>query len=142
MFDGIHEALQQLRDLGYLVILATNQPDVHYGKLTQADYDHIMAEVAKLPFNAIYVCLHSRYEICDCKKPKPGMLMRAAAEWNIDLARSYMIGDNAGDIDAAQAAGIDNIILIDHPYNQEFVTNYRAKSLLEAAAIISERIQV
>jgi histidinol phosphatase-like enzyme len=72
---------------------------------------------------------------CECKKPKPGMLIDAARKWNIDLAASYMIGDTISDTEAAAAAGCKTIVL-DWPYNKDLKSDFRIKSLLDILAII------
>ncbi len=127
---GAREAVLGVKAAGFLAILATNQPDLHYGTITQKDFDAIQGEVAALPFDDIFICLHGREEGCDCKKPKPGMLLAAAKKWNIDLARSFMLGDTAADTGAAKAAGCKSV-LVDASYNSNLASDLRFPSLQE-----------
>lgn len=135
MFPGVAAALQAIRDMGFLTILVTNQPDVAYGTLSQEDYDKIMADVAKLPLDDIYVCPHTRNDVCECRKPKPGMLLKAAAKHDINLAVSYMVGDTGSDVGAAKAAGVIPI-LVDTPHNKAFNAVFRVKDLAGVAEFI------
>jgi len=110
---GIIEAMQRMRQLGYLVILATNQPDITYGTMMPVEYAKIMADVRKLPWDDIFVCTHGRDDGCDCKKPKPGMLVAAARKHHIDLKKSFMVGDTKDDTCAGKAAGCMTVLISD-----------------------------
>lgn len=124
LMPGAREAVEAVRAAGFLSILATNQPDLHYGKITKADFDYIQGFVAALPFDDIFICFHGREEGCDCKKPKPGMLFAAAKKWGIDLAVSFMVGDTADDTGAATGAGCKSI-LVKAPYNTTLACDIR-----------------
>jgi D-glycero-D-manno-heptose 1,7-bisphosphate phosphatase len=95
-----------------------------------------------LPIDRVNVCYHSGQDAagCDCRKPKPGMLLCAARELGIDLARSFLVGDRWRDIDAGHAAGVTTII-IDYGYAEALrqPPRHRVHSLLEAAKLILER---
>ncbi|NQT84637.1 HAD-IIIA family hydrolase, partial [bacterium] len=92
----------------------------------------------------VYVCVHNDGDNCDCRKPKPGMLLQAAQEWNIDLAGSYMVGDRWKDIEAGERAGCTTI-LVRSPFSEEqpegriVRSAFSAASLLEASEIILSR---
>ena len=118
LLPGAGEAIREFRRRGYLVVLITNQSGIGRGYFTQSDLEsmhdklcHDLAEhEAKL--DAIYHCPHLPADLmppgqtpCDCRKPNPGMLRRAAEELGIDLAQSFMIGDAASDIESGKAAG-------------------------------------
>lgn len=135
--NGVRGALEDLGKMGFLRILATNQPDVAYGNMSQADYDKIMADVKKLPLDDIFVCTHGRDDGCECKKPKPGMLLAAAKKWGIDLQKSFMIGDSENDIKAGQAAGCKTI-LIDYKYNKDLRSDARVTNLSEIVKLVNE----
>ena len=106
--------LARLRDAGFLTIVVTNQPDVARGTQTRAVVDAINQRLAALmPLDDIEVCDHDGNG-CDCRKPKPGMLLRAAARHGVDVAASYMVGDRYKDIEAGQRAGCAASIWIDH----------------------------
>jgi D-glycero-D-manno-heptose 1,7-bisphosphate phosphatase len=90
---------------------------------------------AMLPLDAIRVCLHAGTEGCDCRKPKPGMLLQDAAAYDVDMQRSFMVGDRWRDIDAGAAAGC-RTILIDAGYDERAPTHapdWVCRSLVEAA---------
>jgi len=111
-------ALQRLKDAGFLLIAVTNQPDVGRGSQTREAVEAMNARVREaLPVDDFYVCFHSGDEECDCRKPKPGLLLAAAADWNIDLERSFMVGDRWRDIDAGASAGC-RTIWIDYGYTE------------------------
>lgn len=132
IMPGAREAIEMVKAAGFLAILVTNQPDLHYGVITQKDFDSIQGDVAALSFNDIFICFHGREEGCVCKKPRPGMLLAAAKKWNIDLAQSFMIGDLAMDVGAARAAGCKTI-LIDCSYNKDVDADRRVATIQDAA---------
>ena len=88
---GVDEALSSLRAAGYLNIVVTNQPDVATGKqrieIVEAMHDRLLRE---LPLDGVKVCYHTDDQKCDCRKPNPGMLLQAAKDFGIDLARIVM----------------------------------------------------
>jgi D-glycero-D-manno-heptose 1,7-bisphosphate phosphatase len=140
IFPGVSEACRRLKAAGFLLIVATNQPDVGRGTLDQKVVEEIHAEMRrKLPIDRVEVCYHPGKGLsdCDCRKPKPGMLLRAARELNIDLERSWMVGDRWRDVDCGHAAGC-RTIFIDRSYAEELKQppDFRVKNLLEAAEII------
>jgi D-glycero-D-manno-heptose 1,7-bisphosphate phosphatase len=142
LYPGVVEGCQQLKNAGFLLVVVTNQPDVGRGTQSRESVDAIHAKLrADIPaLDGIEVCFHagaSRGEPCDCRKPKPGMLLRAAVAHGVDLKRSFLIGDRWRDVDCAHAAG-SRAVFIDHGYREtlrekpEFtVTTFR-----EAVAII------
>jgi D-glycero-D-manno-heptose 1,7-bisphosphate phosphatase len=135
-FPGISEPVGRLRDAGYLIVLATNQPGIARGQLNWDTLNEMHRRLAEIiVFDDIEVCPHTDGDVCDCRKPKPGMLLAAAKKLPIDLKASYFIGDTYRDIEAARAAGLTPI-LIDWPYNQDLQVRYRVKNLDEAARVI------
>lgn len=131
----VKDALALLGELSFLRILVTNQPDVAYGRLSVQDHDRIMADVAALPLDDIYVCPHRSSDGCDCKKPKPGMLLAAAKKWVVDLRRSFLIGDRDTDIMAGMAAGCQTI-LVRSDNNQVMKADFYADDLFGAALLV------
>jgi len=114
------------RALGYAIVIVTNQPGIAKGTMSLAQLDAVNLQLAKLlraegaAWDALYFCPHhpqggpvpNPYVMpCDCRKPKPGMLLRAAREREIDLARSWMIGDGLNDIQAGRAAGCKTMLV-------------------------------
>lgn len=129
------EVIQSVKKRGFLAILVTNQPDIGYGHLTRDEWEHIHAHARALPFDDEFICFHGRDDGCECKKPKPGMLLAAAKKWNIDLSQSYFVGDTASDTLAAKAAGCRSIV-IDMTYNREIESDFRAKSLNDVCEVV------
>jgi len=140
ILPGVDEACRRLKQAGFLLVVATNQPDVGRGTLAQSVVEAIHAHMRRvLPIDRVEVCYHpghGEFE-CDCRKPRPGMLLRAARDLGIDLARSWMVGDRWRDIDCGQAAGC-RTIFIDCGYAEELKQEpeFRCGSLSEATRII------
>lgn len=130
-------ALALLKELPFLKILVTNQPDVAYGKVSSEDWEMMQSRVEELPFDDIFICRHTRFDKCVCRKPQPGLLLQAAQKWLINLSASYMIGDTENDVGAGRAAGC-RTVLIDAAYNQSIPCDYRVKSLFEAAELLKD----
>ena len=141
LLPGVEDAVLRLRERGYLIIVITNQPDVAEG-LTQRSTVDAMHDLvrAKLAVDDIEVCFHNDAAGCACRKPKPGMILKAAAAHGIDLTRSYVVGDRWRDVGAGRAAGCSTIF-IDYGYKQDGPNcpDLVAKSLAEAAALILGR---
>ena len=104
------EAMARLKTEGFLLLVVTNQPDVARG-LQRAEVVEEMHRSLKsqLPLDDIFVCLHDDADQCDCRKPLPGLLLRAAQRYNVDPGCSYMIGDRWRDVDAGANAGLKTI---------------------------------
>lgn len=116
--DGAREAIKFCNDAGYLAILITNQSGIARGLFTEDDvdklHDFVQAELKKFGahLDGVYVCPHhvegtvEPYNVeCDCRKPKPGLILRACEDFDIDPKQSYMIGDKQRDVDAGLNAG-------------------------------------
>lgn len=140
ILPGVEDACRQLKAAGFLLVVATNQPDVGRGTMSRSVVEEIHTHLCRvLPIDRVEVCCHAgRGESeCDCRKPRPGMLLRAARELGIDLARSWMIGDRWRDIDCGHAVGC-RTIFIDYGYAEELKQppNFRCAHLLQAVPII------
>ncbi len=133
--DDAFAALSRLKVAGFLLIGATNQPDVARGTTTRETIEAINARMMEvLPLDEIRVCFHDDSHQCLCRKPLPGLLTQAAADFKIDLNNSVMIGDRWKDIDAGQRAGCQTILLR-QDYQEEDTTktaSYTASSLTDA----------
>lgn len=143
ILPGVPEALAMLAAAGLPRIVVTNQPDVARGTQRREAVEAINRSVSdNLPITAVYTCYHDNADNCDCRKPKPGMLLRAAREHGIDLSASFMVGDRRGDIDAGRAAGC-RTVLIDMPYNRGdgCAPQARVADLLEAARWILKAVK-
>lgn len=125
--DGLHHleilpdaapSVAALKSHGFPIYVITNQPDVARGTLTRAEVDRMNQKLASLlPVDDIFVCYHDDADHCACRKPKPGLIHEAQRKYNIDLARSFVVGDRWRDIDAGHAAGCKTI-LIDYGYRE------------------------
>ncbi|MDI6778002.1 MAG: HAD family hydrolase [Patescibacteria group bacterium] len=154
IFPWTAEAVKILNDLGFHVFVVTNQPAVAKGKLDLFDLDGMHAFLIRQVrqkdgvIDKVYVCLHhpdpnqvrdkTLLADCDCRKPKHGMLLQATREFNIDLTRSWMIGDTWKDIQAGQAVGCRTILVRNEIDNRGKTINpdFSAENLLEATHII------
>jgi D-glycero-D-manno-heptose 1,7-bisphosphate phosphatase len=129
-------ALARLKAAGFLLVVVTNQPDVARGITRREDVESMHATLrAALPLDACFVCYHDDADACDCRKPRPGMLLQAAAAHAIALTQSYMIGDRWRDVDAGAAAGC-RTVWIDRGYNErapDHAPDARVDSLRAAA---------
>jgi D-glycero-D-manno-heptose 1,7-bisphosphate phosphatase len=116
ILPGVREGCAALRAAGFRLICITNQPDIARGTADIAFVDRVNAEVAEAcGLDALYVCPHDDADDCNCRKPKPGMLLRGRREFGIDLAASFMVGDRFRDVEAGQAAGV-RTVFIDYAY--------------------------
>jgi len=116
ILPGVPEACYSLRTHGFLLVVVTNQPDVARGLVDRSVVEEIHAFLrTRIPLDDIRACYHDDRDGCECRKPKPGMLLAAARDWNIDLSRSFMLGDRWKDIEAGRRAGC-RTIFIDHRY--------------------------
>jgi len=116
VLPGVKEACAQLRQAGFLTIMVTNQPDISRGKATVASVEEINDALrSELDLDDVFVCPHDDADRCNCRKPKPGLLLEAARRWDIDLAASFMVGDRVRDVDAGQAAGC-RAVYVEHGY--------------------------
>ncbi len=137
LLPGVPEAVARLRDLGLLVIVVTNQPDLARGRLTPEALAVIHGRLrAALPLDDLAVCPHDDADGCACRKPRPGMLLEAAARWDIDLAASFLVGDRDKDIEAGRRAGCTTILL-PASYSGAVRADYGAADLAEAAEIMA-----
>ena len=140
ILPDVAAACAKLKQAGFLLVVATNQPDVGRGTLKEEIVEKIHAHMmAQLPIDRVEVCFHpgQGQSDCDCRKPKPGMLLRAARELGIDLAQSWMVGDRWRDVDCGHAAGC-RTIFIDRGYAEELKQkpDFSAGNLAGAADII------
>jgi D-glycero-D-manno-heptose 1,7-bisphosphate phosphatase len=141
ILPGVVEAIAALKNAGFRVIVATNQPDVGAGKVAREIVEAMNARVQQeCRVDDVRVCYHTEADRCACRKPKPGLLVDAARDWFLDLRGSYMVGDRWRDIVAGHAAGC-RTVLIDYNYAEQKAENpdIVVKSLEEASQrILSE----
>lgn len=135
LLPGVIEAVKAINVSGYLAIIVTNQPVIARGEVSHEELQQIHNKMETLLgqkgayLDAIYYCPHHphkgyegerpKYKIeCDCRKPKPGMLLKAAEDFNIDLSQSWMIGDGENDIKAGISAGCKTVLIGEEDYGQ------------------------
>jgi D-glycero-D-manno-heptose 1,7-bisphosphate phosphatase len=142
---GAAEALGRLKALGLPLIVVTNQPDVARGTQTAEAIDQIGARLLQeLPLDAILVCAHDDADRCECRKPKPGLILEGAARFGADPRASFLVGDRWRDIEAGQAAGC-RTVWIDRGYRERGPSSpadRRVASLDEAAEWIVRQIDL
>lgn len=146
LIDGVAEAIKKINSSGYLAVVATNQPVIARGEVTFDELEEIHNKMETelgregAYLDAIYFCPHHPHKgyegeveelkiDCDCRKPKPGMLIKAAVDFNIDLSQAWMIGDGENDIKAGINAGCKTALISEE--NENFGQDETVKSLLE-----------
>jgi D-glycero-D-manno-heptose 1,7-bisphosphate phosphatase len=143
ILSGVTEACRVLKELGFALVVATNQPDVGRGTISREAVETIHAcLLQQLPIDRVMTCFHGGSAFgdpCYCRKPQPGMLRLAAEALKIDLAKSFMIGDRWRDVDCGFNAGC-RTIFIDWGYEEELKRDpdFRARNLLDAAQLIEK----
>jgi D-glycero-D-manno-heptose 1,7-bisphosphate phosphatase len=116
ILPGVDAACHDLHRASFVLILVTNQPDVSRGNQCRQTVESINAVIVnRLAIDDARVCYHDDADQCECRKPKAGLIVQAAQEWQIDLANSFVIGDRWKDIVAGQTAGCKTIF-IDYGY--------------------------
>jgi D,D-heptose 1,7-bisphosphate phosphatase len=152
--DETIEGLRLLKEEGFLLIVISNQSGIAKGYFKEKDLEQVWNKISailhlhQLTIDAFYYCPHAlngtvqQYAVqCDCRKPLPGMILRAATELKIDLSQSWMIGDILNDVEAGKRAGC-NAILIDNGNETEWETadartpDFIAANFLQAASHI------
>ena len=124
--DGIFKTCLYFQNLGYKIIIITNQSGISRGYYTESDYQKLTQwmlnqfKYKNINILDVFHCPHGPDSTCDCRKPNPGMFLQAKAKHNTDMTVSWMIGDKERDIIAANKAGINNTIMLktDHKLNQ------------------------
>ncbi len=135
---GVHVACHRLAAAGWPLVVVTNQPDVARGAQSREAVEAMNRLVTeRLPVLEVFTCYHDTADDCDCRKPKPGMLLAAARKWHLDLGRSVMVGDRWSDIVAGQAAGCAGVlVLTPHSGAKKCRPEHTVRDLSEAAAWI------
>lgn len=133
--EGIFEFCNFFQEKGFLIFMVTNQSGIARGYYTEEDFRVVSAFVLamfsekKIKISKIYHCPHLKD--CNCRKPKPGMLLKAKSEFDIDMQNSFFVGDNLSDMEAGLNAGVGNLVLIGS--SPEKVQDFRSFSDLKEA---------
>jgi D-glycero-D-manno-heptose 1,7-bisphosphate phosphatase len=138
ILDGVIEAISMLKKNDFVLVIITNQPDVARGKSEQREVDEINLVIGKaVGLENFYVCPHDDNDFCECRKPAPGLIQRAATELGLDISKSFFVGDRWRDIAASQAAGCQAFFIdYSYPERQPEMPFTRVFSLIEAATLI------
>lgn len=138
ILPGVPEALRRLKSADFVLIVVSNQPDVARGTTSRSTVDAIHTYLAAtLPIDRFITCYHDDGDGCNCRKPRPGMLIDGAQEFDVDLENSFMVGDRWRDIEAGRSAGCQTIF-VDYGYAEQQPKYYDVKvsTLAEASGII------
>jgi D-glycero-D-manno-heptose 1,7-bisphosphate phosphatase len=153
LFPWVLESLRQLQKAGYLLFLVSNQPNYAKGKSTLDELEGVHAALSEsldhagIAFTGFYYCYHhpqgivpSHSGACECRKPSPYFLRKAAEDFGVSLFDSWMVGDRASDIQCGNAAGVRTIrVLEDHPAMRadgEPLPTLQANDLSHAVSLI------
>ena len=135
--DGIFDVCLYFQSLGYKIIIITNQSGISRGYYNHSDYQKVTQwmldqfKYKNINILDVFHCPHGPDSTCDCRKPKPGMFLKAKDKHNTDMEKSWMIGDKERDTIAANSAGIDNTILIRSSHKVD-ESNSNAKIILDS----------
>ena len=128
LIPGVRAALSIFSRLGYLLVVVTNQRGIARGLMDENaldnvhDYMKLMLSEKDVSLDGLYYCPHDRDEGCQCRKPRPGMILQAARDLNIDLGSSFMIGDSDSDVEAAINAGVRAVRIAPEQDPRAFLT--------------------
>ena len=142
ILPGVKESIIKLKKLNFICLMVTNQPNVSRKKIDKNSViqmnNFLKNEIA---LDDIFVCYHDDSDNCNCRKPKPGLLLQAGKKWDVDFKKSFMIGDRWRDIQAGEKVGCKTIFL-DYKYNEKKPKkpDFVSDSLLNAAHIIEKLI--
>ncbi|MBI2756455.1 MAG: HAD family hydrolase [Chloroflexi bacterium] len=140
LVDGVGEQVRRLQEAGLARLVFTNQPEVARGLLSWDTLDAMHQRLRDAaPIDEVYVCPHDQDDGCACRKPSPGMLTTAAERWDIDLSRSFVIGDRWRDIEAGRAVGCCTILL-ERPYSECMTADHRVATFAEAVDAVLEHL--
>jgi len=146
LIPGAMEAIHSLGSAGYRIVIVTNQPGIGFGYYSKQDFFRVNKKMLKAASDAgvvvhkIYYCPHTKADNCNCRKPSPYFAFRAKEELNIDLTRSFMIGDTSGDIMFGKKSGMRTILVRtgsgNDPEDSDVQPDYVVDNIKEAAQLI------
>jgi D-glycero-D-manno-heptose 1,7-bisphosphate phosphatase len=141
LYPGVPDALGRLKAAGFFLFVATNQSGIGRGIITEAQYLAVQAEFLRQLggglIDASYFCADAPGVVSRRRKPEPGMILEAALEFEIDLARSFLVGDKNSDVECGRRAGARTIqVMTGYGREQKSAADFTAENLVEAAAII------
>jgi D-glycero-D-manno-heptose 1,7-bisphosphate phosphatase len=144
VYAGVSEGLRSLKEAGFRTFVVSNQSGIGRGLISEAQYRAVQAEllaqIGEGLIDASYFCPDAPGTPSTRRKPEPGMLLEAAADFDVDLARSYMIGDKAADVECGKRAGAKTIlVLTGYGAEQDCAPDYRVRDVAEAIRTILDR---
>jgi len=139
IFPNVKKCLEAFKEMGFLNIVFTSQPDISRGNLKIEDLEKMHKLILEtLPVDDIKFCPHDDIDNCFCRKPKPGLILEASKEWSVDLKKSWVIGDRWKDIEAGKAAGCKTIMMR-KKYNKDYKDyDFGVNSLIKTVEIIKK----
>ncbi|MHB8626462.1 MAG: D-glycero-alpha-D-manno-heptose-1,7-bisphosphate 7-phosphatase [Aggregatilineales bacterium] len=144
VLPGVPESLMRLRQAGFYLVVVTNQPDVARGTQMKETVEAMHAILkAQLLLDDFRVCYHDDSADCSCRKPKPGMILDAAAAYNLDLSESFLVGDRWRDIEAGRRAGCKTIFIdYDYAETNDSQPDVSVRSFAEAVNWILQQAKI
>lgn len=158
LIDGVSSAIKAINQSGYLAIVVTNQPVIARGETSVEELETIHNKMETLLGNegayldAIYYCPHHPHKgyegevpelkiECDCRKPKPGMLLNAAKDFNIDLSQSWMVGDSENDVEAGRAAGCKTSLICKQENKEDVCVCNSLQDFVNKVILVNYRVE-
>jgi len=143
VYPGVSKALRRLKEAGFFLFIVTNQSGIGRGTITEAQYRTVQAELLRQLGDGLidgsYFCADAPGVVSRRRKPEPGMVLEAAAEFAVDLSRSYLIGDKSSDVECGRRAGVSTIqVMTGYGREQKCAADFTAQDLVEAASIVLE----
>jgi len=145
LLPGVPEGIKALHEAGLVAVVVTNQAGVALGYMTldtlkkmHERVNDLLIQSGSVPIDAFYYCTHAPKDLCQCRKPNPGMFLSAAEDVGLDMAKSYMIGDDARDMDAATRAGVGcKLMVISDLYQDTPMASAVYATFKEAAEVVA-----
>jgi len=140
ILDGVIESIEILFKNNFIPIVITNQPDVARGNKLITEINLINTRISKFTkIQHFYSCFHDDLDKCNCRKPKPGMILQATSELDIDVSKSFLVGDRWKDIEAGQKMSISSYFIdYEYPESRPKMPFTKVRSLLEAVVMECE----
>jgi D-glycero-D-manno-heptose 1,7-bisphosphate phosphatase len=147
VYPGVSEGLRKLHAAGFRTFIVSNQSGIGRGLITEAQYRSVQAEllaqIGEGLIDASYFCPDAPETPSTRQKPEPGMVLEATAEFDVDLARSYMVGDKSADVECGERASMKTIlVLTGYGTEQDCAPDYRARDAVEAIEIVLQSTAV
>ena len=141
VYPQVPGALRRLRRAGFLLFIVTNQSGIGRGIVTEAQYrtvqEELLRQIGHGVIDASYFCADPPGVVSSRRKPEPGMILEAAAEFQIDLPRSFLIGDKSSDVQCGRLAGTKTIqVMTGYGKEQKSCADFTARDLADAAMIV------